>query len=356
MIHSRLAKQIIENLTTSVLCFDKKLHLHTMNPSAETLLEVSTKQVHGLSVDSLFGQNELLIDSMLQAVDKHCPVVERGMRLHLSSGKTITVDCSVTPILTSSKSKDIQLNKVLVELVQIDQYLRVAREEHLFTQQQATHHLIRGLAHEIKNPLGGLRGAAQLLERELPNEQLQEYTKIIIGEADRLQNLLNRMLGPKTMLQKQWVNIHHVLIHVQQLILSEVSEGIHIECDYDPSIPEIYADFDQLIQAILNIMRNAVQAMDKKGTIHICTRIHRQLTLANKRYKLVVRIDIKDNGPGIPEHMLEQIFYPLVTGRAEGTGLGLSIAQSLINRHGGLIECASQPGETIFTTWLPIHP
>ncbi len=356
MIHTYFAKQIVENLTTSVLWFDKKLRLGTINPSAETLLEISAKQVHGLPVETLFAKNESFIHSIQRAVNKHCPVVERGIRLHLASGKIITVDCSITPILTSNKRRNIQLDKILVELVQIDQYLRVAREEHLFTQQQATHHLIRGLAHEIKNPLGGLRGAAQLLERELPNEQLKEYTQIIIGEADRLQNLLNRMLGPKTILQKQWVNIHHVLTHVQQLVLSEVSEGIHIEFDYDPSIPEIYADFDQLIQAILNIMRNAVQAMDKKGTIHICTRVHRQLTLANKRYKLVVRIDIKDNGPGIPEHMLEQIFYPLITSRAEGTGLGLSIAQSLISRHGGLIECVSQPGETIFTTWLPIHP
>jgi two-component system nitrogen regulation sensor histidine kinase GlnL len=270
--------------------------------------------------------------------------------LHLSGARSITVDCSIVPL-----SDEKQLVNVLIELVQVDQHIRISREENMLIQQQAARNVVRGLAHEIKNPLGGLRGTAQLLERELSEERLREYTHIIIREADRLQTLLNRMLGPSTISNKRWMNVHEILVQVRQLTLSEVGDQIEIDCDFDPSIPDVWADSDQLTQAILNIMRNAAQAMEGKGKIKIQTRIRRQMSLGNRRYRLVVRIDIIDNGPGVPSHLLDQIFYPLVTGRAEGTGLGLSIAQTLINQHGGLIECSSQTGETIFTLWLPVE-
>ncbi len=351
MIQGKLAQHILENITTAVLLFDSDLFLQTLNPAAETLLEVSAKQICGTHSSILLPEINPLHEALLQVKEKHYYMIERSVRLLLASTHSITVDCCVTPIYSHVHEG---IESILVELTQVDQHLRVTREENLILQQQAVHNVIRGLAHEIKNPLGGLRGAAQLLERQLPNAQLREYTQIIIGEADRLQTLLDRIFAPSTLLHTQYTNIHQILMHVKQLILSEISTGILIESDFDPSIPELLVDPDRLIQAILNIMRNAAQAMNSKGKIQLRTRIQRQMTLGNKRHKLVVRIDIIDNGPGIPEDMLQQIFFPLVTGRAEGSGLGLSIAQALVNQHRGLIECSSQPGETIFTLWLPM--
>jgi two-component system nitrogen regulation sensor histidine kinase GlnL len=259
------------------------------------------------------------------------------------------VDCSITPVHDAELAQG-----VLIELIQIDQHLRITREENLLLQQQTVRNIIRGLAHEIKNPLGGIRGAAQLLARELTSDQHREYTDIIISEADRLQSLLNRMLVPNSLPHKRWTNIHRVLMRVSQLITSEVGTELEMFCDFDPSIPELLADADQLLQAVLNVVRNAVQAIGGKGVIKMRTRVQRQITLGRKRHKLVIRIDIIDHGPGIPANIIDQVFYPLVTSRAEGSGLGLSIAQSLINQHQGLIECSSQPGETIFTLWLPV--
>jgi two-component system nitrogen regulation sensor histidine kinase GlnL len=211
------------------------------------------------------------------------------------------------------------------------------------------------LAHEIKNPLGGLRGAAQLLDLELHDPELKEYTQIIIAESDRLQGLMDKMLGPNKLPNKKALNIHEVLERVRQLVQAESSGSLTIRNDYDPSIPDIHADKDQLIQAFLNIAKNAVQAMEGKGNIIFKTRIHRQMSIGRKRYKLAVKCDIIDNGPGIDADMMSQIFYPMITGRAEGTGLGLSIAQALINQHNGLIECNSEPGNTVFSIFLPME-
>jgi two-component system nitrogen regulation sensor histidine kinase GlnL len=243
----------------------------------------------------------------------------------------------------------------LVELLQVDRHLRIAREENLIAQQSTARALVRGLAHEIKNPLGGLRGAAQLLERELPDESLTEYTRIIIDEADRLQLLVDRMLGPNSLPNKRELNVHEVLERVRALVQGELPAAIRIQRDYDPSIPPLQADRDLLIQAVLNIVRNAVQALGESGVITLRTRTQRQFTIGSRRHRLVARLEIVDNGPGIPPELIEQIFYPMVTGRSDGTGLGLSIAQSLVNQHGGLIECASRPGETVFTLLLPLE-
>ena len=222
-------------------------------------------------------------------------------------------------------------------------------------QQQTFRTLVRGLAHEIKNPLGGLRGAAQLLERELPNEDLKEFTNIIIGEADRLQKLVDRMLGPNRIPKKESINIHQVMEHVRQLVSVGIHNDIKFITDYDPSIPDVLADRDQLIQAVLNIVGNAVHAIGSKGEIILSTRAERQCTIGHVHHKLVCRIDIIDNGPGIPDDMMENIFYPMVTSNAKGTGLGLSIAQTLINQHGGVIQCESRPGRTKFSLLLPFE-
>jgi two-component system nitrogen regulation sensor histidine kinase GlnL len=228
-------------------------------------------------------------------------------------------------------------------------------EEQLISQQNAARMLLRGLAHEIKNPLGGLRGAAQLLDHELPSEELREYTKIIMEESDRLQSLVDRMLAPNKPAQKSKLNIHRVLERVRQLVQVEAPSGVSLERDYDPSIPLVYGDNDQLIQAILNIVRNASQAIGQTGRILIRTRIHRQINIGYRQNRLAVKIEIIDDGPGIKPELQGQIFYPMVSGRAEGTGLGLSIAQTLINQHAGLVECTSEPGNTIFTVYLPLE-
>ena len=215
--------------------------------------------------------------------------------------------------------------------------------------------MVRGLAHEIKNPLGGLRGAAQLLEREIDEASLKEYTQIIIGEADRLQNLLNRMLGPNDVPDIQSTNIHTVLERVRELVQAEAGESLQVQQDYDPSLPELQADPELLVQAVLNIVRNAAQALEGKGDITLRTRVKRQFNIGVRKHRLVAVIDIIDNGPGIESDLQEKIFYPMITTRDEGTGLGLSIAQSLISRHQGLIECYSQPGNTVFTILLPLE-
>ncbi len=244
---------------------------------------------------------------------------------------------------------------IMLELSQLDRHLRIAREEKLLSEQNATRNIIRGMAHEIKNPLGGIRGSAQLLERELPSDDLKEYTSIIIGETDRLQTLVDRMLGPKSLPKKQPVNIHQVLEHVRQLVQAEeAAEHVYFNLDYDPSLPELMADGDLLIQAFLNIIRNAIAALEGNGEITIRTRPQRHFTIGHQHHRLVLQVDIIDNGPGIPDKLQEQIFFPMVTGRADGTGLGLSIAQSLVNQHDGLIEMKSRPGKTRFTIFLPL--
>ena len=219
--------------------------------------------------------------------------------------------------------------------------------------------LVRGLAHEIKNPLGGIRGAAQLLARELPNTDLQDYTDVIIQEADRLRNLVDRMLGPYRPPQLTSINIHEITERVCNLIEAETQGDLQILRDYDPSIPDLMGDREQLIQAVLNIVRNAMQALlagppSQHGQITLRTRTLRQFTIGQRRHRLVCRLEIFDNGPSIAPGILDSIFYPMVSGRADGTGLGLSITQNIITRHHGLIECESVPGCTVFTLFLPL--
>lgn len=343
------SRRVLENLSTAVLLFDKRLHLGYMNPSAEMLLAMSVRQARGLTAQALFAGADVFVTSLQRALDSGHPYTERELALNLPTGMNITVDCTLTPV------NDPRKTELIVELTQVDRHRRIQREESLLSQHQTTRAVVRGLAHEIKNPLGGLRGAAQLLERELANEGLKEYTRIIIGEADRLQNLVNRMLGPRALPQKRRINIHQVLEHVRNLVMAEAPGAVQIVRDYDPSIPDFNADPDQLIQAVLNLVRNAVQAVGERGRIVLRTRTMRQFNIGQQRHKLVLRIDVIDDGPGIPPDLMERIFFPMVTSRPEGTGLGLPIAQSLVNQHGGLIECTSEPGETCFTVLLPLE-
>jgi two-component system nitrogen regulation sensor histidine kinase GlnL len=244
--------------------------------------------------------------------------------------------------------------RLVLEFHPVEQQMKIAREERMLLQQQANQELIRNLAHEIKNPLGGIRGAAQLLEYELPRPGLKEYTQVIIKESDRLQSLMDRLLTPSRLPHFAPVNIHEVLERVRRLTLAEYPQGIVIRRDYDLSLPELMGDHEQLIQAILNIVRNAVQAMRGKGEILLCTRVARQVTLARRLHRLAIRLQIVDNGPGIADAIREKIFYPLVSGREGGSGLGLTLAQTFVNQHQGTIECDSRPGHTCFTLLLPL--
>jgi two-component system, NtrC family, nitrogen regulation sensor histidine kinase GlnL len=340
---------ILDGLTTAVITLDHALRITYINSAAESLFGLSRHHALGEALAEAVARFAEHEPRLRRALETGSGFIERELKLHRTGEEPITVDCTVTPLLGGKPG-------LMMEILALDRHLRISRDELLLTQHQASRELIRGLAHEIKNPLGGIRGAAQLLEREYPDSEHREYTRVIIREADRLQNLVDRLLGPNRLPQKADVNVHLILEHVRQLVEAEAPSGIVVLRDYDPSIPEVHADREQLIQATLNVSRNALQALGTKGSgmIVLRTRTRRQITIGGRRHKLAIQVDIEDNGPGIAPTMMEKIFYPMVTTRAEGTGLGLPIAQYLIHSHGGLIECQSQPGRTVFSMFLPL--
>ena len=341
--------RLLEGLSTAVVRLDSELKLIHMNPAAEMLFAASARQHDGQSISTLVGLGARLDRELERCAHEGHPFTEREVQIELHGGQRVTVDITATSVYDPESPPG-----VILELLQIDRHLRIAREEQLQSQFEATRQLVRGLAHEVKNPLGGIRGAAQLLERELPNEALTEYTAIIIREADRLRKLVDRLLGPNNLPKQCEVNVHEILEQVRSLTEAEAGSGVLFVRDYDPSIPAMLADPDQLVQAVLNIVRNAVEALDEKGVVTLRTRIQRQLTIGQRRNRLVVCVDVLDNGPGIPGEMLERVFMPMITDRPTGTGLGLSIAQNLVNQHKGMIECSSRPGETLFRILLPL--
>ena len=341
--------RILDNLASGVVVFDELLRVSYLNQMAEALLGISARHAVGHHLEPHIRCDEAELTDLVTLARDGQVVSKRGASLTRADREVITVDCVVTHIGQ-------QQANTIIELNQIDRQLRIHRETQLISQQAATKDLLRGLAHEIKNPLGGLRGAAQLLAAELPEPELAEYTRIIIDEADRLKALVDHMLGPNRRPDYRSVNIHHVLERVRNLVLAESRDReVRIVRDYDPSIPELIGDMDQLIQAILNIVRNALRAVSgqEEPEVRLVTRVARNFTIGDIRHRLVARVEIHDNGPGIPPEMRETLFLPMVTG-GEGMGLGLSIAQNLITQHRGLIECHSHPGKTIFTILLPL--
>ncbi|WP_281647812.1 nitrogen regulation protein NR(II) [Parendozoicomonas sp. Alg238-R29] len=346
--------KILENLTTAVLVFDQNLKVRSMNPAAEAALALSDRRVHGLYCEELFQEDASSLDNIRNALKTGACYNKREAQLLLTNGNTLAADYSITPITSGNETN------LLMELQPRDRLLRIRKEETIKAKQETARILVRGLAHEIKNPLGGLRGAAQLLARELPNEELQEYTTVIIEEADRLRNLVDRMLGPIKPPTMKPVNVHEILERVCSLIHAETNGALQLVRDYDPSIPEMNIDAEQMIQATLNIIRNGMQAISQAmplsdGTITLRTRILRQFTIGNTRHKIICRVDIEDNGPGIPSNIMENIFYPMISGRADGSGLGLSIAQSILSQHSGIIACESEPGKTQFSLFIPFE-
>ena len=355
LINDALHRLLLDNLTTATLLLNGELRLEYMNPAAEMLLAVSGQRSHGQFISELFTESAEALSALRQAVEQAHPFNKREAILTSVSGQTLTVDYAVTPLFNRGETL------LLLEVHPRDRLLRITKEEAQLSKQETTKLLVRGLAHEIKNPLGGIRGAAQLLARELPEESLKDYTNVIIEEADRLRNLVDRMLGSNKLPSLSPTNVHEVLERVGSLVEAESQGGITLVRDYDPSIPDLLIDREQMIQAVLNIVRNAMQAISAQkhdlglGRITLRTRTLRQFTIGHIRHRLVVKIEIIDNGPGIPPELQETIFYPMVSGRADGTGLGLAITQNIISQHQGLIECESHPGHTAFSIFLPLE-
>lgn len=345
-------RQLIDNLSAALVLLDRHLCVQYLNTAAEVLFDVSRRQLNGLSIYSFMSEKDLSDVNVEKAVHEGVPFTERERLIELPHDRVATVDIVVTPIQSEGSS---HVEQLLLEFYQIDRHIQISRDEHLVEQQQITRNLIRSLAHEVKNPLGGLRGAAQLLERELEDKDLKEFTQVIIHEADRLQALVDRLLGPNKVPTLEEVNTLEVLERVIKLVTAETQQKVKFVRDYDPSLPEVHASFDQIMQVVLNITRNALQAMGGEGEIVFRTRAQRQFTIGHIRHRIVLRIDIEDNGPGIPTNMIEHIFLPMVTGRSEGSGLGLSIAQTIISKHGGFIGCESRPGFTQFSIYLPLE-
>jgi two-component system nitrogen regulation sensor histidine kinase GlnL len=342
----------LEHLATAVVLLNQSHKVVYANPSAEILFALSATQIHGSHISEVFLHCEILQIAIDNAVKNDSPYREHEFAITTVRQQSFAVTCTVTPV-------DIGEATLLLEFQQMDQQLRIAREERMLIQQQANSELLRNLAHEIRNPLGGLRGAAQLLEHELPNPSLREYTQVIIKEADRLQSLMDRLLVPHRVPKYEPTNIHEVLERVRSLLLAESPNNIKVRRDYDTSLPDLIGDREKLIQAVLNIARNAVQAMQSNGTenaeVVLRTRAARQVTLAKKRYRVAIKLQIIDNGPGISADIRDKIFYPLVSGREGGSGLGLALAQTFITQHHGMIDCESQPGNTCFTILLPVE-
>ncbi len=334
----------LDLLATAVVALDEQFVIRYANPAAENLLETGAKSLHGHAFLSLFDERDALERTLVEARTSHWDYSAQNATY---ARTRVQLSCVVTRIDAAAAPRELAL---LVELRPIEQQLRMAREERLFSEQQANRELIRNLAHEIKNPLGGLRGSAQLLERELDRPELREYTQVIIKEADRLQKLMDRMLTPHRAPRLEPVGIHEVLERVRSLVEAEF--GVPVQRDYDPSLPDIVADREQLIQAVLNIARNAAQAGAQ--WIEFRSRALRQVTLLRQRYRLALELQIIDDGPGVPAEIQDRIFSPLVSGREGGTGLGLSLAQTFVQYHHGVVEFESRPGRTTFRILLPL--
>ena len=341
----------LDLLASAVLLIDDQQAVRYINAAGENLLALSSRSALGKPLGSLCKCSVTLQGAIDNGLNNNWGYTGQNIELQRGDGEVLHLNCTVTPL-----RPDVAAGmRLLLELQPIEHHLAATREERLIEQQQANRELIRNLAHEIKNPLGGLRGAAQLLEHELNNPALKEYTQVIIKEADRLQDLMQRLLTPHRPMLPATVNIHEILERVRSLLTAEFPGSLKVRRDYDTSLPELVGDREQLIQAVLNIARNAAQAMNGEGEIVLKTRSLRQVTLAKKRYRLAMEIKVVDNGPGIPDEIRERMFYPLVSGREGGSGLGLTIAQNFIQHHHGTIDCQSHPGKTVFALRLPIE-
>lgn len=353
MIKGKDAENLLNQLATAIVVLDGELNVRGVNLAAEALAATGASHLFGWPLERLFPSQPDLKAQVAAIFRDGRSFTERDIMLARSGQDPVQVDCIFSAWWQDSSLKP---SGVVLEISSNERQQRIQAEENRQLQNQISTALMRGLAHEVKNPLGGIRGAAQLLERELPEPRQREYTQIIIGEVDRLHKLVDRMLGPRGQLQPALCNIHEILEHVRSVVEIEIPSRIALRRDYDPSLPPLVADRDLLVQAFLNLVRNAAQALNGHGgAITLRTRAQRQHTIGTELHRLAIRTDIIDDGPGVPSGIADSVFFPMVSGRADGSGLGLPIAQSLVQRHGGLIEFDSVPGNTVFTVWLPVR-
>ena len=347
---------LLDQMPNAIVVFEaENQQLVYVNPAAESALDLSRKSLEGQSVHDLFGNTGALNDMISEVKQGHVLAQRQEMILHSLPGSIHQDSIPAHVVIAALEDPDL----IMMEWFPIDQQLRSERDERVTQQVEANKQLMRNLAHEIKNPLGGIRGAAQLLEFELPEKGLREYTQVIIKESDRLQTLVDRLLAPHRKAHViEAFNVHEALERVRSLVLAEFPKGLKIIRNYDTSLPDVMGDREQLIQATLNIVHNAAQALSEEisqgvAQIELKTRVARSVTIAKKRYKLAMDLHVIDNGPGIPEEMIERIFFPLVSGREGGSGLGLTLAQTFVQQHQGFIVCDSRPGRTDFHIQIP---
>jgi two-component system nitrogen regulation sensor histidine kinase GlnL len=341
------AASLLDLLSTAVLVVDARGEVLELNQAAADLLATSPAAARGRPLAALV-EGGAAIEQLVarsRASEERLAIRDFGLSPTARADARYQADVSLTPLPDGA----------LVEIADTTRPSRMTRDAALLVQQGGSRVMARQLAHEIKNPLGGLRGAAQLLERELPSQELREYTRVIIGEADRLCALVDGLLGPARPVRREPVNVHEILDRVFRLARAEAPAGVAIERDYDPSLPSIDLDRDLLVQAMLNLARNAVQALGERGRLTLRSRALTNATIGTGRHRVVAALQFEDDGPGVPPELGETIFYPLVTARAGGTGLGLAVAQDIATRHGGIIEFDSRPGRTVFSLLLPLE-
>jgi two-component system nitrogen regulation sensor histidine kinase GlnL len=341
---------LLDALATGIVVLDTQLCVIYANVAAQNLLAMSFNQARGRPFTDLFAESNGMIATLRRARDSGDVYSEREVSVRPAAAprETRVLDITMTPLDGMTGPQ------LLLELSDETQRTRLTRESELRARLDGSRMMTRQLAHEIRNPLGGLRGAAQLLERELATPSLREYTQVIIGEADRLTALVDSMAGPKLLPQKQRLNVHEICERVFHLLRGEARATVQVERDYDPSVPEGDFDRNQLVQALLNLARNALQAVGDRGRIVLRTRVVGNASIGLDRHRLAVRIEVEDDGPGVPDAIRDSLFYPLVTGRSNGTGLGLAVAQEIVTRNGGAIEFQSEPGHTVFAILLPL--
>jgi two-component system nitrogen regulation sensor histidine kinase GlnL len=334
---------LLDGLATAIVWLDPGLHFLYTNSSAADLLELP-HSVYGRQLTDLLSGFHPLAVQLSEQIPKREIRTYREVEVSLGR-RSITLDCVATPMAQ---------DELVLELYPLDRHLLISREDALTERHQANRMLLLRLAHEIRNPLGGVRGAAQLLETELRDPSLRDYTRIILSEVDRLNTLVETLIGPLSPPRPVPLNIHEPVEYVLRLAEAERLPDLRLRRDFDPSLPEVALDRDLLVPALINLMRNARQALSDHGTLSVRTRVERQYTIQGRRHPLAIRIDIEDDGPGVPAQLRERLFLPLVSGRKGGSGLGLAIAQDLIQRQGGLIEWRSRPGQTVFSILLPL--
>ncbi|KPH65275.1 histidine kinase [Pseudoalteromonas porphyrae] len=343
-----LLASIWQNLTTAVILLDERFTLVYANDSASELLGLGPKRILKQSFDSLFSYHSIDLKRIAQYA------LIDGVDCHQHRADVVFVDSRHAKLAISARRVMLEnAYYILLECRQTDDEIRHDQASNQMHQYQAARNLIRGLAHEIKNPLGGIRGAAQLLQYEVDQQERDECAELIIEQADRLRELVDRLLGPNQLPQKSYGNIHQTLESVIRLSTLDNCANISLEKDYDPSIPDVFIDQGKIQQVVLNIVRNAQQALVNGGVIKIKTRINQRQRRPGKPPKKALQIQISDNGPGIDPSIKETLFYPMITNKEGGSGLGLSIAQTLIDQHNGYIECDSWPGHTEFNIYLP---